>query len=171
MIFTFCCKINLMRFLGCFKRPKVNWFSLSANVCLPIASVSGNAKQPRRRTFLAAAPIFGVRCCGSCPKICNSIVRSFTVYVVNKFWRLFPVVMHPCQSMRSITSAKSKYAQIPTMVFAARVISHTHSLSNFFTPAKNTRCGVITKHISKVFRRYFHSADLSTYVQHKVSIA
>ena len=160
-----------MRFLGCFKRPKVNWFSLSANVCLPIASVSGNAKQPRRRTFLAAAPIFGVRCCGSCPKICNSIVRSFTVYVVNKFWRLFPVVMHPRQAMRSMTSAKSKYTQVPAMVFAARIIPYMHSLSNFFTPVKNTRCGVIIKHISDVFGRYFHGAGLLTYVQHRGSIA
>jgi hypothetical protein len=44
-------------------------------------------------------------------------------------------------------------------------------LGNFFTPAKNTRCGVIIKHISNVFGRYFHGADLSTYVQHRGSIA
>ena len=171
MIFTFCCKINLMRFLGCLKRPKVNWFFLNANVRLPIASVLSNTEQPRCRTFLSTALIFGVCCCGSRPKICNSIIKSFAVYVVNKFWRLFSIVMHPCQSMRSMTSAKSKYAQIPTMVFAARIIPNTHSLSNFFTPTKNTRCGVVIKHISHVFGRYFHSVNLSTYVQHRVSIA
>ena len=171
MKFAFCVQVGLMRFLGCFKRPKVEWLFLNANVRLPVVSVSGNTKQPRRRTLLPAVPIFGIHCCGSRPKVCNSVVRSFTVYVVNKFWRLLPVVVHPCQAMRSMTSAKSKYTQVPTMVFAARIIPYMHSLSNFFTPVKNTRCRVIIKHISDVFGRYFHGADLSTYVQHRGSIA
>lgn len=171
MKFAFCVHVGLMRFLGCFKRPKVDRLSLNADVRLPVVSVSGNTKQPRRRTLLAAAPIFSIRCCGSRPKICNSVVRSFAVYVVDKFWRLLPIVVHPCQAMRSMTSAKSKYAQVPAMVFAARIIPHMHPLSNFFTPVKNTRCGVIIKHILDVFGRYFHGSDLSTYAQHKSSIA
>ena len=171
MIFSLCFKVNLMRFFGRFKRPKVDWLFLNSDVCLPVVSVSGDTKQPRRGTLLFAAPIFGVCCCGSRPKVCNSVVRSFTVYMVNKFWRLLSVVMHPCQAMRSMTSTKSKYAQIPAMVFAARIITHMHSLSNFFTPVKNTRCRIIIKHISNVFKRYFHSTDLSTYVQHRGSIA
>jgi len=171
MIFTLCFQVSLMRFFGRFKRPEVDWLFLNADVRLPVVSVSGNAKQPRRRTLLSAASIFGICCCGSRPKVCNSVVRSRAVYVVNKFWRLFPVVVHPCQAMRSMTSAKSKYAQVPAMVFAARIIPHMHSLSNFFTPVKNTRCGVIIKHISDVFGRYFHGAGLSTYVQHRGSIA
>ena len=171
MKFAFCVQVGLMRFLRCFKRSEVNWLSLNANVRLPVVSVSGDTKQSRRRTLLPAVPIFGIRCCGSRPKVCNSVVRSFTVYVVNKFWRLLSVVVHPCQAMRSMTSAKSKYAQIPAMVFAARIIPNTHSLSNFFTPTKNTRCGVVIKHISHVFWRYFHSVNLSTYAQHRVSIA
>ena len=171
MMYTFRYQINLMRFFGCFKRPEVDRLSLSADVRLPVVSISGNTKPPRRRTLLAAAPIFSIRCFGSRPKICNSVVRSFAVYVVNKFWRLLPVVMHPRQTMRSMTSAKSKYAQVSAMVFAACIISHMYSLSNFFTPVKNTRCGVIIKHISNVFGRYFHGANLSTYVQHKGSIA
>ncbi len=171
MMFTFCFQICLMRFLGCFKRPKVNWLSLNTDVRLPVVSVSSDTKQPRRRTLLPTAPIFGIRCCSSRPKIYNSVVRSFTVYVVNKFWRLFPVIVHPCQSMRSMTSAKSKYTQVPAMVFATRIIPYMHSLGNFFTPVKNTCCGVIIKHLSNVFRRYFHGAGLLTYVQHRGSIA
>ena len=171
MKFAFCVHVGLMRFLGCFKRPEVDRLSLNADVRLPVVSVSGDTKQPRRRTLLAAALIFSIRCCGSRPKICNSVVRSFAVYVVNKFRRLFPVVMHPRQAMRPMTFAKSKYAQVSAMVFAARIISHMYSLSNFFTPVKNTRCGVIIKHISNVFGRYFHGANLSTYVQHRGSIA
>jgi hypothetical protein len=171
MIFTLCFKVDLMRLFGCFKRPEVDRLSLNADVRLPVVSVSGDTKQPRRRTLLAAAPIFSIRCCGSLPKICNSVVRSFAVYVVNKFRRLFPVVMHPRQAMRSMTSAKSKYAQVSAMVFAARIIPHMYSLGNFFTPVKNTRCKVIIKHISNVFGRYFHGANLSTYVQHRGSIA
>jgi len=171
MIHTFCTQIGLMRFFRRFKRPEIGRLFLNANVRLPIVSVPSNTEQPRRRTFLPTASIFGVHCCSSRPKVCNSIVRSVAVYVVNKFWRLLSVIVHPCQSMRPMTFTESKYAQIPAMVLAACIIPHMHSLSNFFTPAKNTGCRIIIKHISNVFGRYFHGACLLTYVQHRSSIA
>ena len=171
MIHTLCGQINLMCFFGRFKRPKICRFILDTDVRLPIVSVLRNAKQTRRRTFLRGASVLRVYFRSSRSKVCNPIVIPHIVYVVDKFWWLLPVVVHPCQAMRSITSAKSKYAQVPAMVFAARIISQMHSLGNFFTPVKNTRCGVIIKHISNVFGRYFHGADLSTYAQHRGSIA
>ena len=171
MIHTLCGQINLMCFFGRFKRSKICRFILDTDVRLPIVSVSSNTKQTRRRTFLRGASVLRVYFRSSRPKICNPIVIPHIVYVVDKFWWLLSVIVQPRQSMRSMASTKHKYAQISAMVLATGVISHVYALRNFFAPAKNTCFSVIIKHIANIFKGYFHGKYLSTYVQHRSSIA
>lgn len=171
MKFAFGGNIDLMGFFWRFKRPKIHRLFLDANIRLPVISVASNAKQPGFRSFLRAAPVMRVHFCCRCPKIVYSVVIAHTVYMVDKFGRLFSVIVKPCQTMRPMASAKHENAEIPTVMSTAGLVSNFYPLRNFFAPVKFACIGVIVEHISNMFRRYFHRGRFPTYDQHRHSIA
>lgn len=153
---AFCFKVNLMRFLGRFKRPEIRWFSVYAYIRLPISPVFTDAKQTRSRVAHRASSVLCVCFRRGRAQVCNSVVVPQTVYVVDKLRRLCSVVVHPCQTMCPMASTKRKHRQVPTVMLTARNIANTHALGHFFTPFKQPRLRLVIKNFSDVLRCYSH---------------
>jgi len=80
MIFLFCRKVCFMRLFGRIEIPKMNSFSVASYRSRPLFGLLGFCKSK-------SSTVLSIQCWVGFSQICNSVVRSISVYMVNHFWQ------------------------------------------------------------------------------------
>ena len=80
MIFLFCRNICFMRLFGSIEIPKMNSLSVASNGSRPFFGLLGLCKSK-------SSTVLGIQCWVGFSQICNSVIRSISVYMVNHFWQ------------------------------------------------------------------------------------
>ena len=142
--------VSLMRFFCGFKKAQINAFSANRNVRLPFLPfrMPRNAFKSRFVEFIIAA-IHTILLMRNFAQICNSVIRSNTVYMINIQQRPSTIMHCPCHSMGWHYNFIYTYFNVPKTKSSSN-LSLLSPLSCIF-PNKISRKRVIKQFIVKNF--------------------
>lgn len=150
-------QVDGMRIFGCFVRAKVHPHSKAGERGDDLGSVSspsrvGDAENANDRSLLRALQVLSVNARGCVSKVCQDIVRTISIDVVDGAVRPFPGYVKPCQSVSHVSIAVDVHASIPAGVTRPSRLSN--SVAEFGkAPEKSSRARVIPNDFQETFMR------------------
>lgn len=146
-------KVDLMRFLRGFVRPKLNVLAVGSNNCAPPFVVLGDAKKSGGVACFCASLVFGVFGRADQPQVANSVISADPVDVV--YQKNGPLAMHvkPSKPMRPVHFGVDFDLNVTLSIFCSRYRTHTRKsgASNF--PPENTLGRVVRQQVVKLLLR------------------
>lgn len=146
----FCLKICGMGFLLRFISSYMQFFTAKPNSYTPVPDtifVVG-------KSFYITSILIIYRC-WDIAKIFPSIIRAFTIYMINGILRPFASHVQPCKTMGWIVFTIDAYRNISLFIQASHLFSDYYRTRCFYLPNKNPSIFIVVTNLLKSFLNDF----------------
>ena len=160
MIPPFCLNIGGFGFFKGFKNTQFFTYPIGANARLKTVCSFSNAQTSRPISFMGRDLILNIFGGRHITQIFQTIVVTFTVYVINVVFRPFSMRVKPNESVRAVPSAIYWHDPIPKIVDRSRNTAYTYSAVGFYPPPQHAGFKVAIQKLFKPLARKHGNTSL-----------